>query len=188
MIPKFTTDVTELELSRARLGKYPEYFPRLVEANLQTLGRRISGLMRKEVEPIKFKGTLSRSISSEYDPTRFELDVGPTAKHGLYVYHGTTPHWAPIAPLKEWARWKLGDERAAYAVQWSIAKYGTSRWAAKKYGTLGENPFLERLVNRGDFKKALENTARRIGSDLGASITGVSDLQARIQRSQGYGI
>lgn len=188
MIPKLTTDVAELELSRERFAKYPEYLPRIVETNSRVLGTRVVGLMRKEVEPVKFKGTLSRSINFEYDPARFELEIGPTAKHALYVYHGTVPHWAPIEPLKEWARWKLGDENAAYAVRWSIAKHGTSRWAAKKYGTSGENPFLERLVARGDFKKAMENTARRLGSDLGASITGVSDLQTRIQRTQGYGI
>lgn len=41
------------------------------------------------------------------------------------VEHGSRPHWAPIGPLKAWAAKKLGDERAAYALQRAIAVRGT---------------------------------------------------------------
>jgi len=38
--------------------------------------------------------------------------------------YGSKPFYAPIGPLKEWARRKLGDEGAAYAVRAKIAKVG----------------------------------------------------------------
>ena len=38
--------------------------------------------------------------------------------------YGSKPFYAPIEPLKDWARRKLGDEGAAYAVRASIAKKG----------------------------------------------------------------
>lgn len=41
------------------------------------------------------------------------------------VEHGARAHWAPIAPLLRWARAKLGDERAGYALQRAIALRGT---------------------------------------------------------------
>ena len=46
-------------------------------------------------------------------------------KYAAAVEFGSVPHWAPIAPLKQWAKRKLGDEGAAYAVQKTIAKKGT---------------------------------------------------------------
>ena len=46
------------------------------------------------------------------------------AKHSEAMEYGTKPYWMPIDPLKEWARRKLGDEKAAYAIQKSIAKKG----------------------------------------------------------------
>jgi hypothetical protein len=50
---------------------------------------------------------------------------GYDAEHTLYVEKGTAPHWAPIDALKGWARRVLGSERAAWAVQWKIAREGT---------------------------------------------------------------
>lgn len=52
-------------------------------------------------------------------------DVGSTAEYAGAVEHGAAPHWVPIDPLKDWARRKLGDEDAAYAVQAKIAASGT---------------------------------------------------------------
>jgi len=47
-----------------------------------------------------------------------------TSAYVTYVEEGTPPHWAPIGPLKLWAIRKFHDERAAYAVQYKIAKWG----------------------------------------------------------------
>jgi len=50
---------------------------------------------------------------------------GPDAPYARPVEFGSRPHWAPIAPLKAWARRVLGHERAGYAVQRVIARRGT---------------------------------------------------------------
>lgn len=49
-------------------------------------------------------------------------EVGPSARHGLYVERGTRPHWPPLAPLVGWAR-RHGV--SPYAVQRAIARRGT---------------------------------------------------------------
>lgn len=54
-----------------------------------------------------------------------EASFGYGAEHAPYVEGGTEAHWPPIEPLKEWASLVLGDESAAYAVQWKIAQEGT---------------------------------------------------------------
>jgi hypothetical protein len=41
------------------------------------------------------------------------------------VEHGARPHWAPIGPLILWSTRKLGDPKAAYAIQKAIAVRGT---------------------------------------------------------------
>jgi len=46
------------------------------------------------------------------------------AKHSEAMEYGTRPFYAPIDPLKEWARRKLGNESIGYAVRAKIAKYG----------------------------------------------------------------
>ncbi|MBN1535195.1 MAG: hypothetical protein JW908_00580 [Anaerolineales bacterium] len=42
-----------------------------------------------------------------------------------FVENDTSPHWAPINPLKLYAIRKWGDEKAAYALQAHIARHGT---------------------------------------------------------------
>ncbi len=49
------------------------------------------------------------------------------ANHSAAVEFGTKPHWTSVENLKAWARRKLGDENAAYAIQRKIAKFGTDR-------------------------------------------------------------
>ena len=46
------------------------------------------------------------------------------AKHSREMEYGTVPFFAPIDPLKAWAKRKLGDENIAYAVRNKIAKVG----------------------------------------------------------------
>lgn len=46
------------------------------------------------------------------------------APYSEAMEYGTRPFYAPIAPLKEWARRKLGDENAAWAIRAKIAKVG----------------------------------------------------------------
>lgn len=135
------------------------------ELNLRTLGSLVGYLMRQKMAAKKYTGQMERSVSSEvtagYQP---RLVTGPTARHAPFVRFGTRPHWAPIAPLKRWAAWKLGDARLGYAVQAAIARRGTAGF-----------DYVTMTVQDGRFGAALTNTARRLGMDLAAYIAGTGE-------------
>lgn len=69
-------------------------------------------------------GLLRSGIPPERQPDG-SVVWGYNAPHAKPVEFGTAPHWAPIDPLKDWARRVLGDESVAYAVQKKIANEGT---------------------------------------------------------------
>lgn len=163
----------DAEVLIARLNSAPRTTADLIEKNLRTVGGTIAAKMRKELDVVKYRGTLARSVSTEYSAAHpyYTIKVGPTAKHAAIVRTGTRPHWAPIGPLKEWARWKLGDESAAYAVQKSIAKKGTSMYLMRKglaekteYGYGLDYP--GRTLARNDVQLMIERTSRRIPLEL----------------------
>ena len=95
--------------------------------------------------------------------------TGCVLVYRMFVRMGTRPHWAPIGPLKRWAAVKLGDENAAYAVQRSIAKRGTSMYQVAKRGSK-DNPWPQRVVGRGDFASALTRTAEGLGKKIAAEV------------------
>ena len=152
-----------------RFRQFPDKLPRVVELNFRTLGKRLGYLMGLELKAQRYTGETEASISTEIDVGALRMETGPTTKQSVFLRTGTGPHWAPIGPLKRWAFWKLGDENAAYAVQRSIARRGTSAWALRLYGSMA-NRFPERTLNRGDAQTAIVNTARRLGTDLVATI------------------
>lgn len=163
----------EAEQLVARLNDAPRTTADLIEKNLRTVGGGIGRAMRKVLAPVKYRGTLERSVSTEYSAAHpyYTIKVGPTAPHAKAVRTGSRPHWAPIGPLKEWARWKLGDESAAYAVQKSIAKKGTSMYLLRaglaertEYGYGYDYP--GRTMQRGDVQLVIERTSQRIPLEL----------------------
>lgn len=172
-----TTKVQGVEPLVARFEKHPRKVAQLVYTNWLALGKRLSYIMRRELSQMHYTGETEASVSSEING--LTLTVGPTSKHAIFQRTGTRPHWVPIEPLKRWAYWKLGDEKAAYAVQWNIKRFGTSRSLAQKgirgaeqtqYG-IGFN-FPRTTLERGDAQTAITNTARRLGLQLVASIAG----------------
>lgn len=73
-------------------------------------------------------GADSQLANSGFEPVEMNDGSwvwGYRAPYAEYVEEGTDAHWAPIDPLKKWARRVLGDEQAAYAVQQKIAQKGT---------------------------------------------------------------
>jgi hypothetical protein len=77
---------------------------------------------------ISVDGDLKKSVTSSLRALQsggLRVEIGPSVDYAPYVQFPTRPHWAPIGPLKDWARKKLGDEDAAYAVQWKIRNEGT---------------------------------------------------------------
>lgn len=81
---------------------------------------------------------------------------GAAAGYAVAVHEGTKPHFPPVDALKRWAKKKLGDEGAAWAVARKIARVGTK---ATKYL---ERPMRELAPTMG------ERMARRIKAGLGA--------------------
>ncbi len=67
-------------------------------------------------------GQLRQSINAKVINNELHVFM---VDYGFYVDQGTTPHWTSVENLKKWAKDKLGDEDAAYAVQQKIAKHGT---------------------------------------------------------------
>ena len=171
MAVDFNVKVTgDKELS-ARFGASKKVAADVIEKNLRSLGIIIAAKERQVLEVVKYKGTLARSVSIEYEaspPNGFSVRIGPTAPERFFVYDGTKPHIPPIAPLKEWARWKLGDENAAYAIQKSIAHQGTSTWIERM--GLGDGKggydYPSRTLLRGDVRQGIERAGKRMGLDL----------------------
>lgn len=62
---------------------------------------------------------------------------------------GSKPHWAPIGPLKLWARRILGDEGLAYAVRAAIAKRGTKGAYMFRDGFKASEGAVQRILQRG---------------------------------------
>lgn len=93
------------------------------------------------------QGNLRDSIRSEWQGRqgRWWSD----APHAPYVELGTRPHWPPIEPLKEWARFVLGDEDLGYAVAASIARNGTKA-----------QPFMRPSAD--DIRKRARSIIRRV--------------------------
>jgi len=69
------------------------------------------------------QGLLLKSGSITMKPDGAEIVYA--VDYADYVEYGTKPHWAPLEPIKEWSKNKLGDEDAAYAVRAKIAREGT---------------------------------------------------------------
>lgn len=81
---------------------------------------------------------------------------GYRAAHARYVEEGTRPHWPPIQPLLKWARRVLGDEEAAYQVQWKIAQEGTPA-----------QPYVERGIDAMKAKLRASGLTGYITEELG---------------------
>ncbi len=165
-------DAKELDELYKRFANADEIWRKAVEPNLRQLGHAIGTYMRRELAPVKYTGALERSISADIDvqSKRFEMEVGPTASHAAYIRWGTRPHWAPIAPLKRWAAWKLGDANAAYAVQRSIAQKGTSEFARRRYGEK-TNAYTTRTMLRGDTARSLTTFMDRVTREISKELT-----------------
>ena len=151
------------------LANFKHIYHQFVSANLETLGRRTMYLCEVELEDVRYTGYLAASFIVIVDPEAKGVEIFPLASHAIYIRMGTRPHWCPIGPLKPWALMKLGDEKAAYAVQRSIADFGTSRWQLYTRG-MYSNPWPLRVIARSDFQVALRHTSDRIGQQLASNV------------------
>jgi hypothetical protein len=70
-------------------------------------------------------GLLRNSISIIPNTTNSnEYVLQDGVSYGVYMEFGTSPHWAPIQPLKEWAQRHSKDVGFAYALRQKIKNEG----------------------------------------------------------------
>jgi hypothetical protein len=103
--------------------------------------------------PVGATAVLRGSIQQAVDvirgtPVQFHGTVETAQPYAVAVEEGTRPHWAPIGPLKLWARRVLGDEDAAYAVQAAIARRGTRAQRFFARGVEAAHPRIMQILRR----------------------------------------
>lgn len=88
-----------------------------------------SATVARQVTPVGATALLKGTIGTRSMVGNNANVVGQVVwaqSYAAFVDQGTPPHFPPIAPLLRWARRKLGNERAAYAVQAAIGERGTA--------------------------------------------------------------
>lgn len=70
------------------------------------------------------RGSLRQEISLFPQILADKYILESRAPYSAAMEYGTRPFYAPIKPLAEWAKRKLGDPDLGYAVQAKIAKFG----------------------------------------------------------------
>lgn len=104
-----------------------------VETGLRQQAQDLEKAIRQEMKRRGLMGATNELIDSvTSDVTRrgmrFTVVAGTGARYGFFVHEGTRPHWIGrrgMDSLKLWAKRKLGDEKAAWAVRWKIGNFGT---------------------------------------------------------------
>lgn len=110
--------------------------PAMVERELKAATWEAELLMQREVQeltPVGAHGVLRESITAEAPQVMANNVigvVGTSVNYAVAVELGTKPHWAPIEPILEWVRLRLGipekeAERVANAIRFNIAAHGT---------------------------------------------------------------
>lgn len=149
---RFRLDTTRLRLllqpGKANALARQEVLPAVESATL---------LLHREISlktPVGATGRARGSIQPSLDEVRgrvttFRGTVMSAAPHILPLEHGSKPHWAPIKPLKRWAKTKVGNESFAYAVQWAIARRGTKGAHMFRDGLAENKGKIDRILRAG---------------------------------------
>lgn len=142
--------------------------PEMVLGEVRLFMTLVTTHLKAEVQertPTGAHQLLRQSIGNEVrlQPNTVLGVVGSPLNYAEAVELGTKPHWAPIAPLEEWARLKLGlvgvkAEQAAQRIQYAIAHRGT----------LGVGMFHRAYAaNLAEISRQFGLTAQRIADRLG---------------------
>lgn len=98
-------------------------FSSAVEEYMRQIGEQGSNIARSET-PVGVRGALRDSV--DFKRTGFlEGAIEWSAVHSRPVADGSSPHFAPINPLREWATVKWGSPDAGQILQDHIAHRGT---------------------------------------------------------------
>jgi len=170
-----TVTTTGLNEMAQRISEVSGIKGRFVRGNLKILGGRIKFIMRQSLREHRYTGQLEESVQD--DATDTELEVGPTKKYkggydaGRILSTGTGPiPRLPFEPIKRWAEFR---GLPAGPVWLSIREHG-----------IKPHPWIEKVMMRGDFRTALDHTAKRLGMSLVAyGLIGDAAAQAEIARA-----
>jgi hypothetical protein len=124
---RFTLHVPQIPLTD------PQQAAQVADAVLYPAVEEATLLAWREIHdntPVGATAVLRGSVQQAVEVLRgtsvqFRGRVETAQPYAAAVEFGTRPHWAPIGPLKLWAKRMLGDEEAAYRVRWAIARRGT---------------------------------------------------------------
>jgi len=138
---------------------------------MRQLGKRHVRIMRTKMRDIQYTGALENSVGffvEEHGDT-VSTTIGPNiASQGHSeqtihnILHGGPPRTVSIDDLKPWAQQKLGDAEAAYAVQESIKKVGTSMYQQRTRGTMAF-PFDTLTIYSSESQKEVDRVRRKYG-------------------------
>ena len=153
----------KLEAVVANLESGATWMPKIIEQGMRALGKQVITRMQAAIEPNRYTGALSESITSEYDSAQMAVSIFPTAKRGNYdggviLELGTGP--IPNAPWAPIARWAEFRGLPAFPVVYKIRTVGVS-----------EHPFLQRTLDSAEPDMTL--TAGWIVGSAGAKIMGL---------------
>ena len=128
MADDFTITVQRADEAATTLNRVAVKLDSITQAmadELQAIGVWLEGEVKRRT-PVD-TGALRNSMFSELRVNGKSLEemISSPLVYGPPVEYGSKPHFPPSAALKGWARRKLGDENAAYAVAKAIAKRGT---------------------------------------------------------------
>src|SRR3990167_4555125 len=174
---RFEADAT-LQAINANLQALPRWLPAIVRVHLDTLGTIAVDRMREMIEPHRYTGILQDSIEHHPEDGGYTQAIYPTAQRGgrwdagalLELGTGPIPR-LPWAPIKAWAEFR---GIPAFPVWWKIKTQGVS-----------PHPFLQRTLDDGQSKDAINEAAVRIITDAALEVvqdSGVSSIGLQVNR------
>lgn len=170
-----TVTSTGLVEMAQRLSEVSGIKGRFVRGNMKVLGGRIQWIMRQSLREHRYTGELEESV--QYDATDTEVEIGPTKKYkggydaGRILSTGTGPiPNLPFEPIRRWAEFR---GLPAGPIWMSIRQTG-----------IKPHPWIEKVMMRGDFRTALDHSAKRLGMSLVAyGLIGDAAAQTEIARA-----
>jgi hypothetical protein len=121
-----------------QLAEFWKRAPDITRSELLTTIEKIDETLQARLKvnlPKGAAGAAGLAGSIEADEQAFDDNVigavFTAQPYAPYVELGTNPHWAPIQPLLDWVKVKIGlldksVENVAYAIRASIAEHGTN--------------------------------------------------------------
>jgi hypothetical protein len=143
-----------IDVKYSVVGKFPTFpplFNKWLKATKEDIAQTVTNIAREET-PEGATKNLRESIDAIQ--TNRGVEVRWTAPYAQAVDQGSSPHWAPIAPLASWTNVKAFNAFSPYQLQASIAKKGT-----KANGFVART--LARFQNRLDRFLTLSQTELR---------------------------